>query len=97
MYDLEKYHHRSFPVGGRTVVWFFDEEERDASKFQPDNLFILDENGKEVWSLGGALGREDTCVLLRVEDGAAYFTTFNGFSARVDVLTLDLTRRHSQR
>lgn len=41
MYDASIYKHRCFPVGNRTVVRFFDDEERNASiqrrrrKFKP--------------------------------------------------------------
>ena len=88
---------RLYRVGGRTVVWLFNENERDAAKLPADNLSILDGDGAEVWDLRRATGREDVCVLLRIDGEAMYFTTFNGFSARVDVRTLVLTRLPSQK
>ncbi len=88
---------RLYPVGGRTVVWLFDENERDAAKLPTDNLFILDGDGREVWSLRQALGREDVCVLLRVDGEEIVFTTFNGTSARVNVRTLGLNRLPSRK
>ncbi len=88
---------RLYRVGDRTVVWLFDENECDAAKLPPDNLSILDGDGAEVWNLRRATGREDVCVLLRIDGEEMYFTTFNGFSARVDVRTLVLIRFPSQK
>ena len=88
---------RLYRVGGRTVVWLFDENESDAAKLPADNLSILDEDGAEVWNLRQTTGREDVCVLLRIDGEEICFTTFNGFSARVDVRTLVLTRLPSQK
>ena len=91
MYDLKTHKNRQFTVNSRTVVWFFDEEEHDASKLLPDNLFVTDERGNELWNMREAVGREDTCVLLRIEGEKFYFTTFNGFSAWVNVNTLEVS------
>ena len=97
MYDLNTNKHKRFDIGDRTVLWFFDEEEHDASKLLPYNLFILDSGGNELWSLKDLAKREDTCVLLRIEGGRLYFATFGGFSAWVDAETLEVSDIKMQR
>ena len=89
MYDAKVYKNKQYAAGGRTVVWFFDDKEHDASRLLPDNLFIIDEHGNEIWSMREAVGREDVCVLLRVDGERFFFATFNGFSAWMDMDTLE--------
>ena len=91
MYDTNTYKHKRFTVGDRTVIWFIDDEERDASKIPSNNLFILDRDGGELWSMKDVLKHEDTCTLLRIEGEKAYFATYNGFGAWIDILTLEIT------
>ena len=91
VYDTSTYKHKRFTVGDRIVIWFIDEEERDASKIPSNNLFILDRDGVELWSMKDALKREDACTLLRIEGEKAYFATYNGFGAWIDVQTLEIT------
>lgn len=97
MYDLKTHKHKRFPVGERTVLWFFDEEEHDASKLLSHNLFITDADGNELWSLQDVDKADDACVLLRIEGGRMYFVTFSGFSAWVDVGTLEISDIKVQR
>ena len=63
-----------------------------------DNLFITDSSGNELWCMREAVGRPDTCVLLRqVSEGKFYFLTFNGFSAEVDINTLEVTDKKAHK
>ena len=96
MYDIQKYKNKQFSAGGRTLVWFFDDE--GGEKLLDDNLFITDSQGSELWCMKEAVGRSDTCVLLRqVSDGKFYFLTFNGFSAEVDINTLEVTDKKAHK
>ncbi|MCH5275528.1 MAG: hypothetical protein J1E65_06785 [Lachnospiraceae bacterium] len=97
MYDTNPYKHNCFPVGDRTVVWFIGDEERSAAEIPSNNLFILDKDGNEIWSMKDALKREDTCTLLRIEGKKAYFATYNGFGAWIDVQTLEITDKRMVR
>lgn len=97
LYDTSTYKHKSFPVGDRTVVWLIDAEERITAETPSNNLFILDETGNEIWSMKDVLKREDTCTLLRIEGGKAYFATYNGFGAWIDVRTLEITGKRMVR
>ena len=97
VYDTSTYKHKRFTVGDRTVIWFIDDAEGSAAEIPSNNLFILDRDGVELWSMKAALKREDTCTLLRIEGGKAYFATYNGFGAWIDVQTLEITGKRMVR
>lgn len=92
MYDIKKYKNKQFRAGEKILVWFFDDEKKGPPP--DDNLFITDNSGSELWCMREAVGRSDTCVLLRqIGEGKFYFVTFNGFSAEVDINTLEVTNK----
>lgn len=85
------YKKEEIQAGDRTVVYITN----DSGKgFPPDNnLFILDAEGKIVWDMSRVLKRPDAAVLMKVEDGIMYFTTFNGLHFGIDAATLDVTEK----
>lgn len=85
------YKKEEIQAGDRTVVYITND---GGNGFPPNNnLFILDAEEKIVWEMSRVLKRPDTAVLMKVEDGILYFTTFCGLHFGINVATLDVTEK----
>ena len=80
-----------------TLVWIFDQKEKNAAKFLDDNLLLLDHDGKLIWRLamaGYALASKDCCVSVSIlNDKEFAFATFNGLTMTYDVLERRIVNR----
>ena len=91
LFAMGGYKKEEVQVGDRTVVYFTN----DGGKgFPPDNnLFILDAEENILWDMGRVLKKPDSAVMMKVENGIMYFTTFNGLRYGIDAATLDVTEK----
>lgn len=91
LFDMAGYQKRQVQVGDRTVVYFTN---AGGKGVPPDNnLFILDSEKKIVWDMSRVLKSPDTAVMMKVEEGIMYFTTFSGVRFGIDTATLDVVEK----
>ena len=91
LFAMGGYKKEEVQVGDRTVVYITN----DSGKgFPPDNnLFIMDAEENILWDMSRVLKSPDTAVLMKVENGIMYFTTFNGLRYGIDTATLEVTEK----
>jgi hypothetical protein len=85
MYDLS-FEHKEYLINDKKIIWFWDENNHNASEIKENNLSICDSHYNELWNMKTVTNVDDSCVGVAImEENLLYFVTFFGLGFTIDI------------